>query len=325
MISVIVPVYNAAKYLEKCIQSILAQTYSDLELLLIDDGSKDLSGEICDKYAELDSRIRVFHKMNGGVSSARNLGLDNAKGEWVTFIDSDDVVKEDYLYAMISPSDADLIVSSFEFLDKIEDWDNTISKRFYQKEEIKDFLDRYIWSVALCAPFCKLFKRSLIGDIRFDINIAFKEDTIFVFQYLCRVNTIYTVESYSYQYRRGLNESLSVKALPLNQCRYIIQEYTNNYKKMESVFAYHGDYARVANNSNNLNRCLCALRDSKASLKTRYADFVMLMNDDGVKEVIEYKNKFMYGYRRRFFDFLAKLKLYPFLFFYLLTYKGTIY
>ena len=96
-ISVIVPVYNVEKYLHRCIDSILAQTFTDFELLLINDGSKDRSGEICDEYAANDSRIRVFHKENAGVSKARNQGLDNAKGEWVTFIDSDDWVREDFL------------------------------------------------------------------------------------------------------------------------------------------------------------------------------------------------------------------------------------
>ena len=92
LISVIVPVYNAEKYLCRCIDSILAQTYKDFELLLIDDGSKDSSGAICDEYAAKDSRVRVFHKENGGVGFARNVGLDHAQGDWVTFVDSDDWV-----------------------------------------------------------------------------------------------------------------------------------------------------------------------------------------------------------------------------------------
>lgn len=90
IISVIVPVYKAEKYLHKCVDSLLEQTFTDFEILLVDDGSPDKSGEICDEYAEKDSRIRVFHKENGGVSSARNLALDNAKGEFVMFLDSDD-------------------------------------------------------------------------------------------------------------------------------------------------------------------------------------------------------------------------------------------
>jgi glycosyltransferase involved in cell wall biosynthesis len=88
VVSVIVPVYKVEQYLHKCLDSIFNQTFTGFELLLINDGSPDTSGQICDEYAQKDSRVRVFHKENGGVSSVRNLGLDNAKGKWVTFIDS---------------------------------------------------------------------------------------------------------------------------------------------------------------------------------------------------------------------------------------------
>ena len=100
LISIIVPVYNSEQTLHRCIDSILVQTYRNFELLLINDGSKDRSGEICDEYARKDSRIKVFHKENGGVSSARNVGLDNARGEWITFSDSDDAVTVEWLNNM---------------------------------------------------------------------------------------------------------------------------------------------------------------------------------------------------------------------------------
>ena len=95
-VSIIVPVYKAEKYLNRCIDSILAQTFIDWELLLIDDGSPDKSGEICDEYSKKDQRIKVFHKSNGGVSSARNLGLDHVKGQWITFIDADDYIDSSF-------------------------------------------------------------------------------------------------------------------------------------------------------------------------------------------------------------------------------------
>lgn len=91
-ISVIVPVYKVEKYIGECINSILAQTFKDFELILVDDGSPDKSGEICDSYAKKDNRIKIFHKKNGGVSSARNFGIDKAVGEWLCFIDSDDTI-----------------------------------------------------------------------------------------------------------------------------------------------------------------------------------------------------------------------------------------
>lgn len=111
LISVIVPVYKAEKYLEKCVQSICSQTYRNLEIILVDDGSPDRCGELCDTFAKEDSRIRVFHKENGGQSSARNLGLDNMTGEYVTFVDSDDWIEPDmysHLYALIREHNAQI-------------------------------------------------------------------------------------------------------------------------------------------------------------------------------------------------------------------------
>lgn len=97
LISIIVPIYNAESTICKCLDCILKQTYTDFELLLIDDGSTDQSGKICDFYSQKDTRIKVFHKVNGGVSSARNLGLDNVQGNWITFADADDYMEENWL------------------------------------------------------------------------------------------------------------------------------------------------------------------------------------------------------------------------------------
>lgn len=115
-VSIIVPVYNVEAYLHRCIDSILAQTFTDWELLLIDDGSPDRSGEICDEYALKDKRIRVFHKKNGGVSSARNFGLNNACGDWTTFVDSDDFLDRTSLSKMLDLTnhyDSDLFCFKF--------------------------------------------------------------------------------------------------------------------------------------------------------------------------------------------------------------------
>lgn len=119
MITVIIPVYNSATFLDKCISSVLSQSYNDFELLLINDGSTDNSGEICDHYAQKDSRVKVIHKGNGGVSSARNIGLDQAKGEWITFVDSDDWVHEDFLkkrYELAIAEDADVVYCDLELV-----------------------------------------------------------------------------------------------------------------------------------------------------------------------------------------------------------------
>ena len=115
-VSIIVPVYKAEAYLHRCVDSILAQTFTDFELLLIDDGSPDRSGEICDEYAQKDSRIRVIHKENGGVSSARQRGLDEAVGEYTIHVDSDDWVEPNMLeelYKKAKQDDADIVICDY--------------------------------------------------------------------------------------------------------------------------------------------------------------------------------------------------------------------
>ena len=113
-LSIIIPVYDTEAYLPTCLNSILSQNVTDYEVLLVDDGSTDRSGVICDEYAAKDNRIRVFHKENGGVSSARNLALDNATGEWVTFVDSDDWIEDDYISLPYS-QDVQLFVRNWKF------------------------------------------------------------------------------------------------------------------------------------------------------------------------------------------------------------------
>ena len=116
LISVIVPIYNVEQYLEKCIESIISQTYKNLQIILIDDGSNDKSGKICNKYAEKDKRVVVIHKENAGVSEARNTGLDNAKGEWITFVDADDWIEEEYcqrLYNLVIETNSDVALCGY--------------------------------------------------------------------------------------------------------------------------------------------------------------------------------------------------------------------
>lgn len=199
LISVIVPVYNTEKYLRRCIDSILTQTFSDFEILLVDDGSTDSSGAICDEYAKKDQRVRVFHKENGGVSSARNLGLDKAKGEWIAFVDSDDEIKEESLEkGCIDSCAEDLIIGV------IRDCTNEIQQGFpagcYSQIEWKKLYANNIGHLAWGSVWGKLFKSSLIGDVRFDTNMFLGEDELFLLQILLRVRTCRSVTSFLYMY-----------------------------------------------------------------------------------------------------------------------------
>lgn len=194
LISVIVPVYNAEKTLRRCVDSILSQEFRDFELLLIDDGSKDESPAICDEYAKKDRRVQVFHKENGGVSSARNLGLDSAKGKWVTFVDSDDYLKELY-FTGVEERYEDILFSRY--------------KTHYQGNVIRDIAVKNKHSFNLLisdninnsiirGPFAKFFKKSIIGEQRFNIKIFIGEDVSFVFGYLAKCKTYHVLDKSEY-------------------------------------------------------------------------------------------------------------------------------
>lgn len=139
-ISCIVPVYNVEKYLRRCVDSILNQTFTDFELILVDDGSLDNSPAICDEYAVKDSRIKVIHKVNGGVSSARNVGLDVAKGEWICFVDSDDLIEADYMQKMYEAAinnNSDFIMCGIQQIAGYETLKNNYKKKIKKIQFVK--------------------------------------------------------------------------------------------------------------------------------------------------------------------------------------------
>lgn len=202
-ISVIVPVYNAEKYLHRCIDSILAQTFTDFELLLINDGSKDSSGDICDEYAVKDSRVRVFHKPNGGVSSARNLGLDNVNGEWISFVDADDWIEPQMLELLLSKAketNADIVFSDFNF-----DYpDRSIVSHFYDwnKQDL-DGLSEYISTTWTCL-WGSIQKKSLYDDnnLRSPEGVKYCEDFHIIVQLCFFADKIAKVSEPLYHYRQ---------------------------------------------------------------------------------------------------------------------------
>ena len=153
MISIIIPVYNVEKYLHKCLGCIINQTYKTFELILVDDGSSDKSGEICDDYALRDSRIRVFHIKNGGAASARNFGLENAVGEWIAFVDSDDYISDDYL---------EVLASGTENYDQCFVLVGEERRDCVNKEKIGENLYNIECAELLNSQCCKLFKKTLI-------------------------------------------------------------------------------------------------------------------------------------------------------------------
>ena len=203
-ISVIIPIYNVERYLRQCIDSILAQTFTDFELLLIDDGSPDGCPAICDEYAEKDARIRVFHKPNGGVTSARNKGLDNARGNWIIYIDGDDWIEPTYveeLYNAAINNEADIAICAFRFV--YEDGSSVIEHPTIWDDNKQASLNRYIASIWTTA--CgSIQKSSLYKDnsIRSPKNITFCEDFHLMVRLCYFANKVISIDSPLYNYRQ---------------------------------------------------------------------------------------------------------------------------
>lgn len=212
LISVIVPVYRAEKFLADCVESILLQSYSDFELLLIDDGSPDRSGAMCDTYAEKDLRIQVIHKGNGGVSSARNTGLDRARGKYVVFVDSDDHLEENYLkdlYAAYQVADDPnvLVLSDYRPFSP----DGEVARAFPEpftaslcgQKNDAELFRRLVFGFLIFPPYCKLYRRDVIerNGLRFNQTLRSAEDLDFNCRYLQYMEKIVYVPSVQYNYR----------------------------------------------------------------------------------------------------------------------------
>ena len=214
LISIVIPVYNAEKYLEQCLNSIKNQTYKNFEVILVNDGSDDNSENICKSFSEEDARFKYFTKSNGGASSARNFGLDNVTGDYITFIDADDWVDENHLEVLINnikDNNSDMAISSI----KKFDMSNNFHFRMYSNQEkyllnfgkmSKDELLVKLPKLILASnsykiAVSKLFKKELVTDVRFDESIVYGEDLEFFFKIYNNINSISYIDEVTYVYR----------------------------------------------------------------------------------------------------------------------------
>lgn len=278
MISIIVPVYNTEKYLGKCIDSILSQSYNIFELLLIDDGSTDASGQICDDYCRKDHRIRVFHQENGGVSAARNQGLKECIGDWILFVDADDELYEDSLENLLNNlcSQKDLIVGGFrkysEFDKIVYENSNQICVDINANEMIRmmykpvySCYDGYLWN--------KLFRRDIIenNSISFEEKIYFNEDRLFIVNYLvhCKGQIKYdTTPVYKYYEREGVGAMASLQK-------------GFNYNFVTDFDAFVLMYYCIKQNTKDKK----LIDVSRHGIVSSYFRIKRMMNDFGIKDV----------------------------------------
>lgn len=227
MISIITPVYNSEKYLPKCIDSIIHQTYEDWELILIDDGSQDNSAIICDEYSAKDGRIKVIHKKNEGVSKARNTGIELVKGEYICFIDSDDWIEPTFLSDFkINEFQCDLYFSGalYDTFQKVYSYKKYNKKYCKNKYEIRDiFFNQHLFSNGY--PWGKLYKTQIIkeNNLRFNESLTINEDHIFVFQYFLHIKSIYVTDTAGYHYTVFDNSGRK------------LSDKINNYKELKTA------------------------------------------------------------------------------------------
>jgi hypothetical protein len=238
-ISVIIPVYNAEKYVSYCIEGILHQKFEDIEVIIIDDGSKDNSATICNEYAKKDSRIHVISQENQGVSAARNKGIELAKGEYIAFVDSDDEITSNYL-------------SSFSLRNDIEIQGHILSDgkrkkvvKFDKVDVQNDVAKAFCLSSFNSAVWGKLFRTSIIKEnkVLFPVNLCFSEDTIFLLHYVrfCKSLSVSATAEYVYIKREG---SLTDKKYPISDMMLKEKMIINAYKQLFPESKFRKDFLR---------------------------------------------------------------------------------
>ena len=222
-ISVIIPVYKVEAYLPRCLDSVINQTYKNLEIILVDDGSPDKSGEICDKYAALDGRIKVIHKSNEGVAKARNDALDVATGDYIGFVDSDDWIEPDmyeFMANILVKNDADISMCGHNIYENGEKNDRVSNAEITILNQI-EFKKRVVVGGEFGLIWNKLFKKTVINTIRFDVQYDCSEDLLFVYHLSNTVNKVALSYISKYNYCRRLG-GLTTRE-PSNSSFYIVE------------------------------------------------------------------------------------------------------
>lgn len=248
LISIIIPVYKVEKYLEKCIQSVINQTYENLQIILVDDGSPDNCGKICDEYAKKDHRIEVIHKSNGGLSDARNKGLEIAKGEYIGFVDSDDYIEADIyevLYNLLKQYNADVSICNFYTVSQgkiaIKNVDSGI-KEYTRIEILKEILlDNNIQSYA----WNKLYKKELFDEIKYPVGKKYEDiGTTFYLLEKCNKVVVTGKPEYYYINRQDSIVNNVTESTITDYIELIMQRYDYIKENIKELSSYNKNYLK---------------------------------------------------------------------------------
>ncbi len=287
LISIIIPVYNVEKYVEECIDSVLNQDYPNIEIIIVDDGTKDSSGEICDAYAEKDSRVKVFHKENGGLGLARNFGLDKISPEtkYIAFVDSDDTIAEDFissLYNAVSENNADIGITRFiDVNDEHEvqrrPCEDVIKEGVFSTEEI---INLTVGEGGWCfrVAWNKLYRKELFDGVRYWNRIH--EDEAIIYSLLLPCKKVVCIEKDGYYYRAG-NPTSIMNTRKKKRNTDLLDAYLRNTKVLaDNAYAYAArktmlraarEYSSLVNDKfENSEKCKYAYKKVFLSLKDRH-------------------------------------------------------
>lgn len=300
-ISIIVPIYNVEKYIDRCLKSIVGQTYSNIEIILVDDGSTDGSGKACDEWAKGDSRIRVLHKANGGLSDARNKGIDVAQGEFVLFVDSDDYIENNTCekLSLLIDEECDIIAFKFEKFYDNQNRDAVKSSgkisEFYGREIFRYYIQRKYYTHMVTD---KLFRTTLFQNCRFEMN-RLAEDLTICYKLIAKARKIICIDEVFYHYYIRTNSIMNNASRKLtedafageteaykfgkenypefsyeNQTRYI-----NQCMKIYLLLLYRHHLSRDNSEVMEVRNHIEKLKKEKISLKSRLFYYLIKIND----------------------------------------------
>lgn len=262
LVSVIVPIFNKEQYLNRLIKSLVNQTYKEIEIILIDDGSRDNSKTVCEQFLSEDKRIKLYSQENSGVSQARNKGIDIAKGKYITFIDADDYVKEDFIEKMIMNKEEKSIVNV--------NWNKkntTLSYNEYLMELVSGKILGVCWGY--------LLDTDIVKKIKFDRNTSYMEDTVFMVEYLTKVSSVKLVNSKLYCHCDN-NDSLTADE---NNLERKINEYIYAINQIKGLLKKNKKYSKE------LEKCL-----ERRNVKIIEAEFAKCNNKETIEKLIKNKN-----------------------------------